>query len=85
MHGNKCCENPLPITHYAKMKLREILKSPVFPLGKKWELKRRKRGYESDVTALVRGMLEDESIREDQRWAWERWRNDASALKNKQD
>jgi hypothetical protein len=35
------------------------------------------------VTALVRGMLEDESIREDQRWAWERWRNDADALKNK--
>jgi len=67
------------------MKLREILKSPVFPLGKKWELKRREKGYESDVTALVRGMLEDESIREDQRWAWERWRNDANALKNRQD
>ena len=50
------------------MKLREILKSPVFPLGKKWELKRRPKGYESDVTALVRGMLEDESIREDQRF-----------------
>jgi hypothetical protein len=28
-------------------------------------------------------MLEDEAILEDQRWAWERWRNDASALKNK--
>ena len=65
------------------MKLRDILKSPVFPLGKKWALKRREKGYESDVTALVRGMLEDESIREDQRWAWERWRNDADALKNK--
>ncbi len=65
------------------MKLRDILKSPVFPRGKKWELKRRENGYESDVTALVRGMLEDESIREDQRWAWERWRNDADALKNK--
>jgi hypothetical protein len=64
------------------MKLRELLKSPVFALGKKWELKRRP-GYESDVTALVRGMLEDESIREDQRWAWERWRNDAKVLKNK--
>ena len=35
------------------------------------------------VTALVRGMLEDKSIQEDQRWAWERWRNDADALKNK--
>jgi len=65
------------------MKLREILKSPVFPLGTKWALKRRPQGYESEVTALVRGLLEDESIREDQRWAWERWRNDPTALKNK--
>ena len=65
------------------MKLREILKSPVFPAGKKWELKKRKGGYESEITALVRGMLEDEKIREDQRWAWERWRNDADALKNR--
>jgi hypothetical protein len=31
----------------------------------------------------VRGLLDDESIREDQRWAWERWRNDPTALKNK--
>jgi len=65
------------------MKLREILKSPVLPLGKKWEIRKRKVGYESEVTALVRAMLEDESIREDQRWAWERWRNDADALKNR--
>ena len=63
------------------MKLREILKSPEFPAGKKWELKRRKDGYESDVTALIRTMVEDEQIREDQRWAWERWRNDESKLK----
>jgi hypothetical protein len=65
------------------MKLREILKSPVFPLGKKWEIRKRPSGYESEVTAMVRGMLEDEAIREDQRWAWERWRNDADALKNR--
>jgi hypothetical protein len=65
------------------MKLREILKSPIFQSGKQWELKRRPQGYESEVTALVRGMLDDESIREDQRWAWERWRNDATPLKNK--
>jgi hypothetical protein len=65
------------------MKLREILKSPELPLGKKWQFKKRKDGYESDVTALVRAMLEDEAILEDQRWAWERWRNDASALKNR--
>ncbi|MGH8703679.1 MAG: hypothetical protein ACREVR_21205 [Burkholderiales bacterium] len=65
------------------MKLREILKSPELPLGKKWDIRKRKDGYESDVTALVRTMLEDEAILEDQRWAWERWRNDADALKNK--
>ena len=66
------------------MKLREILKSPVFPLGRKWEIKKRADVYESDVTAMVRGMLEDEAIREDQSWAWERWRNDADALKNRE-
>jgi hypothetical protein len=65
------------------VKLREILKSPVLPLDKKWEIRKRKGGYESDVTALVRAMLEDEAIRQDQRWAWERWRNDADALKNR--
>jgi hypothetical protein len=65
------------------MKLRDILKSPELPLGKKWELRKRADGYESDVTALVRAMLEDEAILEDQRWAWERWRNDESALKNR--
>ncbi|HKA39907.1 MAG TPA: hypothetical protein VKD25_09060 [Burkholderiales bacterium] len=65
------------------MKLREILKSPVFPAGKQWEIRKRKDGYESEITALVRGMVEDEKIREDQRWAWERWRNDAGALKNR--
>ena len=27
--------------------------------------------------AMVRAMLEDEKIREDQRLAWERWRNEA--------
>jgi hypothetical protein len=63
------------------MKLREILKSPVFSPGKRWEINKRADGYESEITAMVRGMLEDEAIREDQRWAWERWRNDADALK----
>ena len=64
------------------MKLKTVPKSPVFPADKKWQITKRK-GYESDITALVRGMVEDEAIREDQRWAWERWRNDADALKNK--
>jgi hypothetical protein len=63
------------------MKLREILKSPEFPAGHKWEFKKRKDGYESDATALVRRMLEDEAIREDQRWAWERWRNEKQVTK----
>jgi hypothetical protein len=66
------------------MKLKEILKSPILPLGRKWEVKKRPDGYyESDVTAFVRAMLQDESIREDQRWAWERWRNDPTGLKNR--
>jgi hypothetical protein len=65
------------------VKLREIPKSPELPLGRKWEIRKRTDGYESDVTALVRAMLEDEAIRKDQRWAWERWRNDADALKNR--
>jgi hypothetical protein len=65
------------------MKLREILKSPIFPQGKKWEVKPRAGGYESEITALVRAMVEDDAVREDQRWAWERWRNDPNALKSK--
>lgn len=58
-----------------------VVKSPVFPQDKDWGAQKRKGIYESDVTALVRRMLEDEAIREDQRAAWERWRNDPSALK----
>jgi hypothetical protein len=65
------------------MKLKEVPKSPVVPQDKKWEFEKRKGGYESDVTALVRRMLEDEKIREDQRWAWERWRNDETKLKKR--
>ena len=56
------------------MKFKDILKSPVFPLGHRWSFEKRKQYYESDVTALVRKMLEDERIREDQRFAWDRWR-----------
>ena len=63
------------------MKLKQVPKSPVVPPDQKWEFEKRKDGYESDVTALVRRMLQDEKIREDQRWAWERWRNDESKLK----
>jgi len=56
------------------MKFKEVLKSPVFAAGHRWKFERRRKYYESDVTALVRKMLEDERIREDQRFAWERWR-----------
>lgn len=55
-------------------------KSPVLPPDHKWTFEKRKGIYESDVTALVRRMLEDEALREDQKRAWERWRNYPSKL-----
>ena len=58
------------------MKWHRFPKSPVFPAGHRWQLKKRSGGYESDVTALVRSMVQDDTIREDQRVAWERWRNE---------
>ena len=61
------------------MRWHRFPKSPVFPAGYKWEIEKRKGGYESDVTALVRSMLEDDTIREDQRAAWERWRTEAGS------
>ena len=57
-------------------------KSPVFPAGQKWPVQKRKGYYESDVTALVRAMLENDAIREDQRVAWERWRNESGPRNN---
>jgi hypothetical protein len=72
---------PPILIHRHLMKLRQVPKSPEFPTDKKWEIKKRKDGYESEVTALVRSLLEDQTIRADQRWAWERWRNDESKLK----
>ena len=57
-----------------KMKFKDLLKSPVFPASHRWNFVKRKKLYESDVTALVRKMLEDETIAADQRFAWERWR-----------
>ena len=58
------------------MKWHRFPKSPVFPASHEWQPEKRKGGYESDVTALVRAMLQDEKIREDQQAAWERWRNE---------
>ena len=63
------------------MKFDKVTKSPIFPAGHKWQYQKRKEGYESDVTALVRRMLEDDAVREDQARAWERWRNDESRLR----
>ncbi len=63
------------------MKLKELLKSPVFDAAHRWSYQRRKRGYESDATALIRTMLQDESIQQDQRFAWDRWRADELPLK----
>ena len=59
----------------------KVPKSPVFPQGHQWTYTKREGVYESDVTALVRRMLEDETIRSDQRAAWERWRNDPGKLR----
>lgn len=61
------------------MKWYRVTKSPVFPIGQKWSFTRRSDGYESDATALVRTLLENDEIREDQRTAWERWRNEPGA------
>ena len=59
------------------MRWHKFPKSPVLPADRKFEIKKRPEGYESDVTALVRAMLDDPSIRDDQRIAWERWRNES--------
>ena len=65
------------------MKWQRFPKSPVFPAGHTWEIKKRKDGYESELTALVRGMMENDAVREDRAKAWERWRNDETQLRNK--
>ena len=63
------------------MKSDEIKQSPRFPAGTRWDAKPDPRLYESEVTALIRKMLEDPSIREDQEWAWQRWRSGDNAIK----
>jgi hypothetical protein len=60
------------------MKWQRFPKSPTFPSDRKWPVEKRRDGYyESEVTALVRALLEDDAVREDQRLAWERWRNES--------
>jgi hypothetical protein len=63
------------------MSINKVPESPVFPAGEKWVFQKRPGIYESDITAMVRQMLQDETIRADQRSAWERWRNDPAGLK----
>lgn len=60
------------------MKVKEAPKSPVFPADQAWHVRKREGVYESDITALLRTLAEDEKIRKDQRFAWDRWRNDES-------
>ena len=61
------------------MRWHKFPKSPVRPATQQWDITRRTEGYESEVTALVRAMLEDPEIRDDQRVAWERWRNESGS------
>ncbi|HSQ03825.1 MAG TPA: hypothetical protein VLN59_07315 [Burkholderiales bacterium] len=62
------------------MKWQRVFKSPIFPASFSWPVKKRKRGYESEATALIRTMLDNDDVREDQRIAWDRWRNDRDNL-----
>jgi len=60
---------------------RAVKKSPVFAPGTRWDAEQDPRFYESEITALVRKMLQDPEIREDQDWAWRRWRSGDNAIK----
>lgn len=59
------------------MRWHKFPKSPVLPADRKWDIRKRTEGYESEVTGLVRALLEDPAIRDDQKVAWERWRNES--------
>ncbi|MCC6534063.1 MAG: hypothetical protein IT531_16060 [Burkholderiales bacterium] len=58
-----------------------IRKSPVFAAGRRWQPKPDPKLYESEITALVRALLNDPQIREDQQWAWRRWRSGDNAIR----
>jgi hypothetical protein len=60
------------------MKWFSFPKSPAFPADHRWPVEKREGIYESEVTALVRAMLRNDEVREDQRLAWERWRNESA-------
>ena len=63
------------------MNEKPVKKSPVYPAQTRWEAKPDARLYESEITAMVRNMLEDPQIKEDQEWAWRRWRSGDNAIK----
>ena len=63
------------------MKSDKFKQSPAFPAGTRWEGERDGRLYESEVTAMIRKMLENPEIRQDQEWAWQRWRSGDNAIK----
>ncbi len=63
------------------MEFKDAPKSPLFSQGTEWKVEKRSGGYESDITAFVRALTADERIRADQRFAWERWRNDKQLAK----
>ncbi|MGE5523997.1 MAG: hypothetical protein ACM3SS_09780 [Rhodospirillaceae bacterium] len=65
------------------MKWQRFPKSPVFPAGTRWEPKKRRGGYESEVTQLLNSLMDNDAVREDQAKAWERWRNDETQLRSK--
>jgi len=56
------------------MKRRDAPKSPVFPQSKTWSTEGRPGLYESEISAMIRHLLEDEAIKTDQSVAWDRWR-----------
>jgi hypothetical protein len=63
------------------MNEKPVKKSPVYSAATRWEAKPDARLYESEITAMVRKMLEDPQIKEDQEWAWRRWRSGDNAIK----
>jgi hypothetical protein len=63
------------------MEQDKVKRSPIFPAEKRWEAQPDDKLYESDLTAMIRKMLEDREIKEDQEWAWRRWRSGDNAIK----
>ena len=63
------------------MKFDKVKQSPVFPADSRWKAKPDDRLYESEVTAMIRKMLENPDIKQDQEWAWQRWRSGDNAIK----